>query len=62
MVNREVATYCLVSVEMIEHELCEVRVKGGQREVEVVRHGARSSRLSVGSVRSRKNGLVMSMA
>lgn len=38
-VSRKVATYYLVSVEMIEHELCTVGVKGGQREVEVVRHG-----------------------
>jgi hypothetical protein len=39
MASRKVITYCSVGVEMDEHELCEVEVKGGQREVEVVRHG-----------------------
>lgn len=39
MASRKVATYCLVSVEMNEHEMCEVGVKGGQREIEVVKHG-----------------------
>lgn len=49
MVSCEVETYYLVSVEMIEHELCEVRVKDGQCEVEVVQaRGARSLKQSVG--------------
>lgn len=39
MACRKGVTYCLVSVEMDEHELCEVGVKGGQREVEVVNDG-----------------------
>lgn len=40
---QEDMTYCLVSVEMIKHELCEVRVKGGQCEVEVVQTRGASS-------------------
>lgn len=47
---------------MIEHELCEVKVKSGQREVEVVRHGSSELEAFSGSIGSRKNGLVMPMA
>jgi hypothetical protein len=39
MMSKKVTTYCLVNCRMIEHRLCEVGVKDGQREVEVVRHG-----------------------
>lgn len=60
--SSEVLTYCFVNVELIEHRLCEVRVKDGQREVEVVRHGECGARSCSGSVRSRKYGLVMPMA
>lgn len=54
MAGRKTATYCLVSIEMNEHKLCDVRVKGGQREVDVVRHGELGACSYGGSVWSRK--------
>jgi len=44
MASKKVVTYCSVGVEMDEHEWCEVGVKGGQREVEVVKHGGLGAR------------------